>query len=249
MSIDRHVQESRRLSIELADVDRARRTSGLVVLEGFHAVTHAVRFGAEVLGAWTADADALEDLRARLATDVQFPVEVVDTAALKAVVPRGQLVAVARRPSQPHPDTILAGPGHVVLLEDPRHFGNLGAAVRVAAAAGAAAVMTTGRLNPWHPDALRGSSGLHFAVPVYHLRAVRTAGRELVALDPEGEPLTPGKFPGAAVLAFGAERHGLSDQLLSAAHRRVALPMAAGVSSLNLATAVAATLYALRFAY
>lgn len=248
MGFERQVQESRRLRIELAGVNRARRTPGLVVLEGFHAVTHAVRFGAEILGAWTADLDAVEDLRQRLAADVQFPVEVVDMAALKAVAPRGQLVAVARRPSQPHPDTILAGPGHVVLLEDPGHLGNLGAVVRVAAAAGAAAVMTTGRQDPWHPDALRGSSGLHFAMPVYHLRAVRTAGRELVALDPEGEPLTPAEFPRAALLAFGAERDGLSDELLSAAQRRVALPMAAGVSSLNLATAVAATLYALRFA-
>ncbi len=172
----------------------------------------------------------------------------VDSVALTAVVPRGQVVAVARRPALPDPDTVLAGPGHVVLLEDPRHLGNLGAAVRVAAAAGAAAVMTTGRQNPWHPDALRGSAGLHFALPVYHLRAIRTGERELVALDPDGDPLTPTDFPRAAVLAFGTERDGLSDELLLRAQRRVALPMAPGVSSLNLATSVAATLYALRFA-
>jgi TrmH family RNA methyltransferase len=220
----------------------------LVVLEGFHAIKHALRFGAELLGAWTAEPDALEDLRQRLAADVEIPVEVVDTAALKAVVPRGQVVAVARRPAQPDPDTVLAGPGHVVLLEDPRHLGNLGAAVRVAAAAGAAGVLTIGRQNPWHPDALRGSAGLHFAVPVHRLRTVRTQGRPLIALDPQGEPLAPAAFPRAAVLAFGAERDGLSDELLAQAQRRVALPMTPGVSSLNLATAVAATLYALRFA-
>jgi TrmH family RNA methyltransferase len=220
----------------------------LVVLEGFHAIKHALRFGAELLGAWTAEPDALEDLRRRLAADVEIPVEVVDMAALKAVVPRGQVVAVARRPAQPDPDTVLAGPGHVVLLEDPRHLGNLGAAVRVAAAAGAAGVLTIGRQDPWHPDALRGSAGLHFAVPVHRLRAVRTQGRPLIALDPQGEPLTPAAFPRAAVLAFGAERDGLSDELLAQAQRRVALPMTPGVSSLNLATAVAATLYALRFA-
>jgi TrmH family RNA methyltransferase len=220
----------------------------LVVLEGFHAIKHALRFGAELLGAWTAEPDALEDLRRRLAADVEIPVEVVDMAALTAVVPRGQVVAVARRPAQPDPDTVLAGPGHVVLLEDPRHLGNLGAAVRVAAAAGAAGVLTIGRQDPWHPDALRGSAGLHFAVPVHRLRAVRTQGRPLIALDPQGEPLTPAAFPRAAVLAFGAERDGLSDELLAQAQRRVALPMTPGVSSLNLATAVAATLYALRFA-
>jgi TrmH family RNA methyltransferase len=234
--------------MELSMVNRARRTRGLVVLEGFHALKHAIRFGAEILGAWTADRDALENLRQRLAADIQIPVEVVDVADLRAVVPRAQVVAVARRPTQPDPDTILAGPGHVVLLEDPRHLGNLGAVVRVAAAAGAAGVMTTGNQNPWHPDALRGSAGLHFALPVHHIRAIRTQGRQLVAFDPEGESLTPTEFPPTAVLAFGTERDGLSDTLLSQAHRRVALPMAAGVSSLNLATAVAATLYALRMA-
>jgi RNA methyltransferase, TrmH family len=235
--------------VELADVSQARRRRELVVLEGFHAIKHAIRFGAEILGAWTADPAELEELKVRLAPDIELAVTCVELEALKQVVPRAQVVAVARRPLQPDPDTVLAGPGHVVLLEDPRHLGNLGAVVRVAAAAGAAGVMTTGRQDPWHADALRGSAGLHFALPVHHLHAVRTQGRELVALDPEGEPLAPGDLPAAAVLAFGTERDGLSEGLLAHAQRRVALPMAPGVSSLNLATAVAATLYALKLGY
>jgi TrmH family RNA methyltransferase len=233
--------------MEFADISRARRMREFVVLEGFHAIKHASRFGGEIVGAWTADPEELESLRQRLAPDLQLEADVVELEALKAVVPRAQVVAVARRPVQPDPDAVLAGPGHVVLLEDPRHLGNLGAVVRVAAAAGAAGVMTTGRQDPWHPDALRGSAGLHFALPVHHLRAVRTGDRELVALDPEGQPLAPHELPTAAVLAFGTERDGLSDELLARATRRVSLPMSAGVSSLNLATAVAATLYALRF--
>jgi TrmH family RNA methyltransferase len=232
--------------MKLTDVSRARRTRDLVVLEGFHAIKHAIRFGGEILGAWTADLDEVNSLLERLAPDVRIPVEVVGAEALRQVVPRGQIVAVARRPEQPDPDTVLAGAGHVVLLEDPRHLGNLGAVVRVAAAAGAAAVMTTGRQNPWHPDALRGSAGLHFALPVHRIRDIRTGGRELVALDPAGEPLALGDLPAAAILAFGTERDGLSAELLARADRRIALPMSPGVSSLNLATAVAATLYALK---
>ena len=236
------------MAMELNDIARIRRLREFVVLEGFHAIKHATRFGGEIVGAWTADPEELEGLRERLAPDLRLHAEVVSVEALKLVVPRAQVVAVARRPRQPDPDTVLAGGGHVVLLEDPRHLGNLGAVVRVAAAAGAAGVMTTGRQDPWHPDALRGSAGLHFALPVHHLRAVRTGDRELVALDPEGEPLTAAAIPQAAVLAFGTERDGLSEQLLERAQRRVALPMMPGVSSLNLATAVAATLYALKLA-
>jgi RNA methyltransferase, TrmH family len=133
-----------------------------------------------------------------------------------------------------------------VLLEDPRHLGNLGACVRVAAAAGAAGVLTTGRSDPWHPDALRGSAGLHFALPVARMWRLEPGDRPIVALDPAGEALRPGAVPPRAVLAFGTERDGLSDELLARADARLALPMRPGVSSLNLATAVSAVLFLLR---
>jgi TrmH family RNA methyltransferase len=135
----------------------------------------------------------------------------------------------------------LAGPDAAVLLEDPRDLGNLGACVRVAAAAGAAAVLTTGTADPWHPDALRGAAGLHYALPVARVDAVPDGDRPLVALEPAGEPLRA--LPERPLLAFGSERHGLSEELLARAQARVALPMRPGVSSLNLATAVAAILY------
>jgi TrmH family RNA methyltransferase len=128
-----------------------------------------------------------------------------------------------------------------VLLDRPRQLGNVGACVRVAAAAGAAAVLTTGPADPWHPDALRGSAGLHFALPVARVDAPPDTDRPLIALDPAGEPLR--ELPDRPLLAFGSERHGLSAELLARADARVALPMRPGVSSLNLATAVAAILY------
>ena len=234
--------------MEISEVRYARQDPNLVVLENFHAIKHALRFGGHLLGAWTADPQELDELTRTLAPDVHIPAEVVDLATLKAAAPRGQVVAVARRPPQPDPATVLAGPGHVILLENPAHLGNLGAVIRVAAAAAAAGVMTTGRQNPWHPDALRGSAGLHFALPVHHLSAPTTGDRPLIALDPDGDPLAPAGFPERAVLAFGTERGGLSDALLARADRRVSLPMAPAVSSMNLATAVAATLYALKLA-
>ncbi len=217
------------------------------MLEGFHALKHAVRFGAEVLGAWTADLGEFDRLRRSLAPDLGLAPEEVALAELAAVVPRAQVVGVARRPPPRSPDEVLAAPGPapVVLLEDPRHLGNLGACVRVAAAAGAAGVLTTGRQDPWHPDALRGSAGLHFALPVARSRDVRLGDRPLVALDPEGDPLHAGDVPPRAVLAFGTERDGLSEALLARAHARLALPMRPGVSSLNLATAVSGVLFVL----
>jgi RNA methyltransferase, TrmH family len=104
-----------------------------------------------------------------------------------------------------------------------------------------------GDLDPWHPAALRGAAGLHFALAVGRVAWPLQTDRPLVALHPEGEELRPGLLPERALLAFGSERAGLGTGLLAAAERRIALAMRPGVSSLNLATAVAATLYAWRW--
>jgi len=227
---------------------QARGDERLALLEGFHALKHALRFGAEVELVAAADPDTLERLAAELAPDLagrfRALAQPVDAAELERLVPRAprtQVVALARRPPFRTPDA-----GLVVLLEDPRDLGNVGAVVRVAAGAGAAAVVSTGLHDPWDPAALRGAAGLHYALPVGRAQDAALGDRPLLALDPDGDVLDPAALPPDAVLAFGTERHGLSDALLARADARLRLPMRAGVSSLNLATAVAAVLFAWR---
>jgi TrmH family RNA methyltransferase len=229
----------------------ARRDRELAVLEGFHALKHALRFGAEVQEAVAADPGELEQLAAELAPDLAGSlggrVRQVDAGLLERIVPHAPhtgVVAIARRPPV-DPAAALADPREapIVLLEDPRTMGNMGACVRVAAAADAAGVLTTGGNDPWHPEALRGAAGLHFALPVAAIGALPDGDRQLVAIDPEGEDLVAAEISPRAILAFGTERYGLSPELLARADRRAAIPMREGVSSLNLATAVAAVLF------
>lgn len=235
---------------------RARRERDRVVVEGFHALKHALRFGAELIEAVAVDPPALERLATELAPDLAGElaarVETIDAETLARIVPlvpRTGVVAIARRPAIDLAATLAApGPEPVVLLEDPRNMGNIGACVRVAAAAGAAAMLTTGENDPWFPDAVRGAAGLHFALPVAGIEALPASERPLLAIDPEGEELAPERLPARAILAFGTERHGLTGGLLERADARVAIPMRPGVSSLNLATSVAITLYAWRLA-
>jgi TrmH family RNA methyltransferase len=236
---------------------RARRDPDLAVLEGFHALKHALRFGADVLEAATPDRPALGRLAQRLAPDQRArmlelagSVDAEVFSELVPLAPTTGVVALARRRAIDLP-AVLADrrPEPIVLLEDPRDLGNMGACVRVAAAADAAGVITTGSHDPWHPDALRGAAGLHFALPVARVEdpaAIVAAGRPLLAVDPDGEPLAVAQLPQRALLAFGTERYGLSPELLALADARVSIPMRTGVSSLNLATAVAAVLFAMR---
>jgi TrmH family RNA methyltransferase len=99
-------------------------------------------------------------------------------------------------------------------------------------------VLTTS--DPWHPVAIRGAAGLQFALPVAQITELPRTDRPLIAIDPDGEERPA---PRHAILAFGSERHGLSMELRNAADARIRIPMRPGVSSLNLATAVAAVLY------
>jgi TrmH family RNA methyltransferase len=127
----------------------------------------------------------------------------------------------------------------------------MGACVRVAAAAGVAGVFTTGSHDPWHPDALRGAAGLHYALAVARLEslvALAAGDRPIIALDPAGDSLEPAALPERAVLVFGTERYGLSRELIARADAKLSIPMAPGVSSLNLATSVAAVLFTWRLA-
>jgi TrmH family RNA methyltransferase len=231
-----------------------RRSPDHAVLVGFHAVKHALRFGASLealVGTNAAEINELTavlapDLHERLAAELQLvSPEVFSLLAPQA--PRTGLMGIARRPKVDLTEMLFDSTARpIVLLEDPRNLMNTGACVRVAAAGDAAGVLTTGTQDPWHADALRGAAGLHFALPVSRIDPVRFGDRPLLAVDPQGEPFNPRRMPPRAVLAFGSERHGISEDLLSQAQRRVAIPMRAGISSLNLATSVAAVLFAWR---
>ncbi len=230
----------------------ARADAGLALLEGFHALKHALRFGADVELVVATDPDALEQMAAELAPDLagRFvalaqPVDAERLTQLAPRAPRTQVLSIARRPAF-DAARLRAGDNPIVLLEDPRDLGNVGAVVRVAAGADADAVVTTGTHDPWDPAALRGSAGLHYALPVGRDDAFDPGPRPLLALDPDGDVLDPAALPPNAVLAFGTERHGLSDALLARADQRLRIPMRAGVSSLNLATSVSAVLFAWR---
>jgi TrmH family RNA methyltransferase len=232
----------------------ARRDPELTVVEGFHALKHALRFGAELVEAVAVDPPALEAMAAQLAPDLAGrvagrlePIDREALAGLVPLVPHTGVAAIARRPPIDLA-AALADPAPVpaVLLEDPRNMGNIGACIRVAAGAGAAAVITTGGNDPWHPDAVRGAAGLQFALPVAGVEALPNSDRPLLAIDPEGEELAPGLISPRAILAFGTERHGLSRGVVERAEARVAIPMREGVSSLNLATSVAIVLFFMR---
>ena len=212
--------------------------TGTVSLEGFHAVKHALRFAPELVHeVRVRDVGSASALAERLAPDV------VDALLARAVVAEvGHHTGVEASAARPVEDltALTARAAPLVLLDHPRTPGNAGAVVRVAAAAGASGVGVVGPLDPWHPTVLRGSAGLHFALPVMTVEIASLTG-PFVVLDADGDP--DAGLPADAVLVVGSERSGVGAELRARADLMLALPMRPGVSSLNLATATAAALY------
>ena len=233
---------------------QARRDTSLAVIDGLHAVKHGLRFGAETLELVSPDVDAALQLAAEVAPDISprlaaelTEVSLDDFRQLSPVPPDTGVIAIARRPCV-SAEALLEGPkdAPVVFLENPRNPFNIGAAVRVAAAAGASGMLVSGQQDPWHPAAIVSAAGLQFALPVARATGIPDTRRQVFAMDTQGEPLPWTGVPASAILAFGAERHGVSTELMARAHRRLSIPMTPGVSSLNLATSVAVALYALK---
>lgn len=234
--------------------DRWREAAaGAVLLDGFHALKHALRFGADVRLAVTSDKGALlrlaADLAPDLAVDLAARVAEVPAALLRELVtrvhPTGVAALAARRDREANLAALRLLPRRapVVVLDEPRNLGNVGAVIRLAAGFGVTGVVTTGDLDPWHPNAVRSGAGLHYATAVERADPDALPPGPLHVLDPEGKDIRSTDLPDDALVVFGSERHGVSAALRDRATALVALPMRDQVSSYNLATSVGMALY------
>ncbi|HEX3946570.1 MAG TPA: TrmH family RNA methyltransferase, partial [Acidimicrobiales bacterium] len=229
----------------LRQFSSAHTDPGRVVLEGFHPARHALRFGARLDLAVTYDRDKLLAIADRLAPDVVPAVagglEVVDRALFDKLSPRSlssPLISLTRRPTIDVAAVLADRRRPIVFLETPRNPGNVGAVIRVAAAADVAGVLVSGQVDPWSPVVVRSAAGLQFALDVASADLPSSTDRPIVAVDAGGEPLRPSSLEPGSILLVGGERYGLSPAARALARRSVSIPMRAGVSSLNLATAV-----------
>jgi TrmH family RNA methyltransferase len=149
-------------------------------------------------------------------------------------------------------DDVATPAGSVVLVLDAvQDPGNVGTMLRTALALGATgtvALKGTADLN--NPKVLRGSMGAAFRLPAVVTDAdaliawVRARGVELVVAAVDGEPIGRVRRGGTPLaLVVGNEGAGVSPALGAAASRRIAIPLAATVESLNVAVAAGILLY------
>lgn len=233
----------------------ARGTDGLFVAETRELVRQLLEGGRFPLRAVVMTGAAARALAAPLARRPDVTAYVVPLALLKSVVGfdfhRGCLALAERLPAPELDDILAGGPRRLVLLERVTNPDNVGGVLRVGLALGAdAAVLSPGCGDPLYRKAVRVSMGAAFRLPWTTVAAwpatlarLRRAGFVLVALSPRGErdlaTVTP---PERVAIVAGTEGDGLDAATLAAADVTARIPMAAGVDSLNVATACAIAL-------
>jgi TrmH family RNA methyltransferase len=131
------------------------------------------------------------------------------------------------------------GPGGaVVYLQGVGDPGNVGAVVRSAhALLGATVALGPGCADAYGPKAVRGSMGSVFARPPARVPVGETPTPRVGLVAHGGGGLD--SLAGAATICLGAEREGLSNEVLAACDATATIPLRDGAESLNVAAAAA----------
>jgi TrmH family RNA methyltransferase len=242
---------------------RERSTSGLTIIDGARELRRALAAGVEVIEAFVcepllAGADAraaLDGLEGLAATGVPVHRTTKTAFAKLAFGERAEgLVAVIRSPSLSLAGLDLPDDGMIVVIEGVEKPGNVGAILRSADGAGAAAVIAaSARTDLTNPNVIRASAGTLFTVPLAAadsdavLTWLRARGTRLFAARVEGAlAYTDADLRGDVALILGAEDRGLTPVWDAADITAVHLPMAGIADSLNVSVTAAVLLYEAR---
>ncbi|WP_420368809.1 TrmH family RNA methyltransferase [Curtobacterium sp. L1-20] len=247
-----------------------RAETGLFLLEGPQAVREAIEYRPELLRELYVTPTAaarygLDDAP----VDTWFVTEQVLDAMADTVTPQGVVAVCQQFPTSVKDVFPDAGadqeargglPGIVAILEEVRDPGNAGTIIRAADAAGADAVVLTGRsVDPYNPKVVRSTTGSLFHVPVSvgvtladAVSRARGLGYTILAADVSGDDLpevrADGMLDGPTAWVFGNEARGLTSEDLALVDRAVKVPIYGKAESMNLATAASVCLYESAFA-
>ncbi|WP_214466003.1 TrmH family RNA methyltransferase [Microbacterium flavescens] len=241
----------------------ARQETGLFLLEGPQAAREALAYRPDTLVEIFATPTAMErhtdvrDAAGEAGIEVVFTTENVLDAMADTVTPQG-IVAVARQSPTSVRDVFAGSPRLVAICEEVRDPGNLGTIIRAADAAGADAVVLTGRtVDPYNPKVVRATTGSLFHLPVAvgvdlatAVEHAHAAGVRVIAADVGGGDFLASRelLSEPTAWLFGNEARGLDETALALADISLRLPIFGAAESLNLATAASVCLYETAFA-
>src|SRR5947209_6642046 len=242
---------------------KARGRRGLALIEGVRLVEEALAAGLPFQGALVAPDLARTARGVELVAELErhaIPVEEIGARTFAQLAdtetPQGIIAVIEPRrwaatELAPRPEAV------ALVIDGVQDPGNVGTLIRTAHALGAAGtVVLRGTADPTSPKALRAAMGATFRHPVVSLDDAgfiawaRKHAVTLWAAAADGVPLHQamgkgdgGRGDGPIAVIVGNEGAGIRPQLNALAAQRVAIPLAQGAESLNVAVAAGILLY------
>ena len=257
------VKVTSRENVSLKEARRVRdgRARDRMFIEGARLVAEAIRSRIPIEQAFvsTDDGRGFLDLMTDAGARTIYEVSQQAFQSIADTVTSQGVVIIAQRPAVV-PETIVdristATLPLVVFLHRINNPSNLGAVIRTAEAAGAAAVVVSSEsADAFSPKAIRASMGSAFRLPIWQgisfddaLAWARANRLTTTAADAEGDVshFDVDWFK-PRMLVFGSEAHGLSAEEREQVDEIIKIPMEREVESLNLAVAAGVILFEAR---
>ena len=194
--------------------------------------------------------DSIDEEVKALCIERDIPVEIGSSTDLWRMSADGEheIMALVGRNPDATLDEVCANGGTIWMLDQVEYATNLGFCVRTAEVSGAnAVVITTPQTNDLRRTATRASMRADRFIPVIWisakeaLLAFKKHDLKIVVVEDCGQ-VAPWDvdLTGDLVMVVGAERHGVSTEMLESADEVVRLPMKGFVPSYNLQVALSA---------
>jgi 23S rRNA (guanosine2251-2'-O)-methyltransferase len=227
------------------------------VLHGIHPVLEALRASRPLdriliaKGAGGPRIQEIVDLARRAQVPLRFePRDALDRVATSAT--HQGVVALGAATQYADLETIAPNAKLLVILDGVEDPHNLGAIVRTAHAAGADAIVIPERRAAGLTDTVaKAAAGALEHLPIARvinvnrtLESLKKMGFWIYGLDERGTVLyNEVKWARPTVLVFGAEGHGLHEQVRKKCDELVRIPMAGEIASLNVSVAAGIVLF------
>jgi TrmH family RNA methyltransferase len=236
---------------KLQSSSRARREAQLFIVEGIRLIEESLQAGWNPLRVlYTPDLNQRGQELVEAFTGQEVEVVAVAPHVMQAAsdtqTPQGILAVLPWRVI-PRPERL----DFILVIDGVRDPGNLGTILRTALAAGTQTVfLPPGSVDLLAPKVVRAAMGAHFRLPIEPLDWPEIQqviqGQDLTAFLADaggGHPYVHADFRLPSVLVIGGEATGAGEEAQRISARRVHIPMAGQVESLNAAVAAAILMF------
>lgn len=236
---------------------RARKKSGLMLIDGVREINRALKAGVNITQAFVCPKLFTNRGEAELLAQLtKLKIEIIEVnEAVFGKLGFGErqegLLTVAVIPKRMLNELSLSKKPLVVIVEAVEKPGNLGAIMRTADAVGAdALIVCDQKTDIYNPNVIRASTGVVFNLPVVAASAQETLDflrarkiKVCATLVEAKQNYTQADLSGAVAIVLGTEDQGLSDFWAKNADIKVNIPMRGVADSLNVSTSAAIILY------